>query len=152
MDIRGRDLRIPPQPGARHGIVIPAAELVERFSRSGGPGGQGVNTTDSRVELLFDPGASAAFSQTQRERILARLSGRLVGGRVSIVASGERSQLRNREDARERLVGLLSEAILPPGPARRPTRPTRGSQLRRLESKKRRADIKSARRRLPPPA
>lgn len=152
MDTRGRDLRIPPQPGARHGIVIPAAELVERFSRSSGPGGQGVNTTDSRVELLFDPGSSAAFSDAQRERILARLGGRLVGGRLSVVASGERSQLRNREAARERLVTLLSDAVLPPGPVRRATRPTRGSQLRRLESKKRRADIKSARRRLPPPA
>lgn len=152
MDTRGRDVRIPPQPGARHGIVIPAAELVERFSRSSGPGGQGVNTTDSRVELLFDPGASAAFSDAQRERILTRLAGRLVGGRLSVVASGERSQLRNRESARDRLVELLSEAILPPGPTRRATRPTRGSQIRRLESKKRRADIKSSRRRLPPPA
>ena len=150
MDTPGRDLRLPPQPGARHGVVIPAAELVERFSRSSGPGGQGVNTTDSRVELLFDPGASTAFSDAQRERILKRLAGRLVGGRLSLVASGERSQLRNREAARARLLDLLAEAILPPGPTRRATRPTRGSQMRRLESKKRRGEIKSARRRLPP--
>ncbi|WP_235780519.1 alternative ribosome rescue aminoacyl-tRNA hydrolase ArfB [Sinomonas notoginsengisoli] len=151
MDRPGGDLRLPPQPGARHGMVIPAVELVERFSRSSGPGGQGVNTTDSRVELLFDPGASIAFSDGQRERVLTRLAGRLVGGRLSIVASGERSQLRNREAARERLVDLLAEALLPPGPNRRATRPTRGSQARRLESKKRRGEIKSARRRIPPP-
>ena len=72
-------------------------------------------------------------------------------GRLSIVASGERSQLRNREAARARLVALLSEALLPPGPVRRATRPTRGSQVRRLESKKRRGETKAARRRLPPP-
>lgn len=152
MDTPGQDLRLPPQPGARRGMVIPAAELVERFSRSSGPGGQGVNTTDSRVELLFSPGSSAAFSDVQRERIVARLAGRLVGGRLSIVASGERSQLLNREAARARLRDLLAEALTPPGPARRATRPTRGSQVRRLESKKRRGEIKSARRRLPPPA
>lgn len=151
MDAPGRDLRLPPQPGARHGVLIPASELVERFSRSSGPGGQGVNTTDSRVELLFEPGASAAFSATQRERVLLRLHGRLVGGRLSIIASGERSQLRNREAARARLVALLAEALLPPGPVRKATRPTRGSQVRRLESKKRHGETKAARRRLPPP-
>ena len=142
----GQDLRLPPSPGAPRGIVVPAAEIVERFSRASGPGGQGVNTTDSRVELLFDPGASTAFSPVQRERILKALSGRLVGGRLSLVASGERSQLRNREAARERLVVLLSEALMPPGPTRRPTRPTHGSQARRLETKKRRSELKSSRR------
>ena len=145
----GQDLRVPPSPGAPRGVVIPAAEIVERFSRSSGPGGQGVNTTDSRVELLFDPGASTAFTPVQRERVLKALSGRLIGGRLSLVASGERSQLRNRESVRERLVTLLSEALMPPGPTRRPTRPTRGSQARRLEDKKRRSDIKSGRR-MPP--
>ena len=143
----GQDLRVPLSPGAPRGVVIPAAEIEERFSRSSGPGGQGVNTTDSRVELLFDPGASSAFSPVQRERVLKALSGRLVGGRLSLVASGERSQLRNREAARERLVVLLSEALRPPAPARRPTRPTRGSQARRLEEKGRRSEIKSSRRR-----
>jgi ribosome-associated protein len=146
----GQDLRIPPSPGVPRGLVIPAAEIMERFSRSGGPGGQGVNTTDSRVELLFDPGASTAFSPVQRERVLKALAGRLVGGRLSLVASGERSQLRNRESARERFVAVLSEALKPPAPLRRPTRPTRGSQARRLEAKKRRSEIKSSRR-MPPP-
>jgi ribosome-associated protein len=146
----GQDLCVPPSPGAPRGVVIPAGEIVERFSRSGGPGGQGVNTTDSRVELLFDPGSSAAFSPVQRERVLKALSGRLVAGRVSLVASGERSQLRNREAARERLVLLLSEALALPAPVRRPTRATRGSQARRLEAKKRRGVIKSGRRTPPP--
>ncbi|WP_245828069.1 alternative ribosome rescue aminoacyl-tRNA hydrolase ArfB [Sinomonas mesophila] len=146
MNKPGQDLRVPPTPGAPRGVVIPAAEIVERFSRSSGPGGQGVNTSDSRVELLFDPGASAAFSPVQRDRVLKALSGRLVGGRLSLVASGERSQLRNRESARERLVVLLSEALRPPAPTRRPTRPTRSSQANRLAAKKRRSDIKSSRR------
>ncbi len=141
-----RDLRLPPSPGAPRGVVIRGAEIVERFSRSSGPGGQGVNTTDSRVELLFDPGASTAFSPVQRERILKALANRLVGGRLRIVASGERSQLRNREAARDRLVDLLDEALAPPGPPRRPTRPTRGSQSRRLDAKRRRSEIKSGRR------
>ncbi|GAB4098309.1 alternative ribosome rescue aminoacyl-tRNA hydrolase ArfB [Sinomonas halotolerans] len=149
MNEPGGDLRLPPSPGAPRGVLIPAAELVERFSRSSGPGGQGVNTTDSRVELLFDPGASTAFTDVQRERVLKALAGRLVGGRVSLVASGERSQLRNRQSVRERLVALLSEALLPPGPVRRPTRPTRGSQARRLEAKKRRSETKSGRRNPP---
>ena len=149
MNKPGQDLRVPPSPGAPRGVVIPAAEIVERFSRSSGPGGQGVNTTDSRVELLFDPGASTAFTPVQRERVLKALSGRLIGGRLSLVASGERSQLRNRESVRERLVTLLSEALMPPSPTRRPTRPTRGSQARRLEDKKRRSEIKSGRR-MPP--
>jgi ribosome-associated protein len=150
MDGPGKDLVLPPTPGARRGIVIPAAELVERFSRSSGPGGQGVNTTDSRVELLFDPGASLAFTAAQRERVLRALAPRLVAGRVSLVGSEQRSQLRNREAVRGRLAALLVEALAPPAPPRRPTRPTRGSQTRRLEAKKRRSQIKSGRRRLPP--
>jgi len=131
-------------------VVIPAAELVERFSRSSGPGGQGVNTTDSRVELLFDPGASVAFTAAQRERLLERLSDRLVAGRIRLVGSEYRSQNRNRAAVRERLRDLLVEALAPPAPARRATRPTRGSQSRRLDAKKRRGDLKSTRGRLPP--
>ena len=131
-------------------VVIPAAELVERFSRASGPGGQGVNTTDSRVELLFDPGASAAFTAAQRDRLLERLSDRLVAGSLRLVGSQYRSQNRNRAAVRERLRDLLVDALAPPAPGRRPTRPTRGSQTRRLEAKKRRGDLKSTRGRVPP--
>jgi ribosome-associated protein len=141
----GDDLRVPPGPGLPQGLVIPADELVERFSRSAGPGGQGVNTTDSRVELVFDITTSAALRDHQRRRLLERLGSRLVAGRVVIAASEHRSQLRNRAAARERLADLLREGLAPPPPPRRPTRPTRGSQQRRLDAKKRRADVKSTR-------
>jgi ribosome-associated protein len=144
----GRDLVLH-APGVGE-LVIPAAELVERFSRSSGPGGQGVNTTDSRVELLFDPGTSVAFTALQRARLLDRLSGRLVAGHLRLVGSEYRSQNRNRAAVRERLRDLLVEALSPPAPPRRPTRPTRGSQSRRLDAKKRRGDLKSTRGRLPP--
>lgn len=146
----GGDLVIAPAPGLRRGLVIPAVELVERFSRSSGPGGQGVNTADSRVELLFEPGTSNALTQAQRERAVEALAGRLVGGRLTVVASEHRAQLRNRAAARMRLADLLREALAPPPPARRPTKPTRGSQQRRLAGKKRRADVKSGRGRIRP--
>jgi ribosome-associated protein len=141
----GQDLVVPPGPGLPRGLVVPAAELVERFSRSPGPGGQGVNTTDSRVELLFDPAASAALTEEQRTRVRTALANRLAGGRISITASEFRSQLRNREAARERLASMLREALAPPPPPRRPTRPTRSSQRRRLEAKRRRAETKAHR-------
>ncbi|MGW5237703.1 alternative ribosome rescue aminoacyl-tRNA hydrolase ArfB [Monashia sp. NPDC004114] len=131
-------------------IVIPAVELIERFSRASGPGGQGVNTTDSRVELVFDPGASVAFTAAQRDRLMERLSDRLVAGRLRLVGSEHRSQNRNRAAVRQRLRDLLVDALAPAGPARRPTRPTRGSQTRRLEAKRRRGDLKSNRGRVPP--
>ena len=140
---------MPPGPGLRHGLTVPAGELVERFSRSSGPGGQGVNTTDSRVELLFDPAASAALTETQRARLLRILADQLVAGRIAIVASEHRSQLRNRSAARERLAGLLRAALAPPPPSRKATRPTRGSQQRRLAAKKRRSDLKSGRGQVP---
>ncbi len=141
---------MPSGPGLRHAAVIPEGELLERFSRSSGPGGQGVNTTDSRVELLFDPAASVSFSAEQRDRLLLALRGRLVAGQVTIVASEFRSQRRNRVAARERLVRILREALAPPPPRRRRTRPTRGSQHRRLDAKRRRAQTKSGRGRVPP--
>jgi ribosome-associated protein len=141
----GDDLRLAPGPGLPQGLVVPAHELVERFSRSAGPGGQGVNTTDSRVELVFDVTTSAAFTVAQRRRLEKGLAGRLVDGRVAIAASEYRSQLRNRAAARERLAALLREALAPPPPPRRPTRPTRGSQQRRLAAKKRRGEVKSTR-------
>jgi ribosome-associated protein len=130
------------------GIVVPEAELQWRFSRSSGPGGQSVNTTDSRVELSFDLAATSALDETQKLRATARLAGRLVDGVVTVVASEHRSQLRNREAAEDRLAALLREAIAPPARLRRATRPTRGSVRRRLDSKRRRSDLK--RQRQPP--
>ncbi|GAA2160816.1 ribosome-associated protein [Humibacillus xanthopallidus] len=141
----GDDLVIAPGPGLRRGLVIPASELIERFSRSSGPGGQGVNTTDSRVELLFEPATSASLDDVQRERLSRALADRLVAGRISVVASEHRSQLRNRSAARARLSELLRTALAPPPAARRATKPTKGSQRRRLENKKRRSDLKSGR-------
>lgn len=139
-----------PGPGLRRGLTIPASELLERFSRSSGPGGQGVNTADSRVELLFDAAASSVLTATQRDRLLAAWAGRLVDGRISIVASEHRSQLRNRAAARERLVALIRTGLAPPPPLRRATRPTLGSQLRRIEAKKRRGQTKARRGRVEP--
>ena len=126
-------------------FVVPEAELTERFSRSSGPGGQGVNTTDSRVELSYDVAASTSLPDYLRERALGRLGGRLVDGVVTVSASEHRSQLRNREAARERLAQLLREAVAPAPPRRRPTRPTLGSKERRLSQKKRRSETKRGR-------
>lgn len=130
----------------RGSVVLPDAELQWRFSRSSGPGGQHVNTSDSQVELRFDLGASDALPQVWKERALERLSGRLTDGGVLIVkASEHRSQWRNREAAAVRLGALLSEAVAPPPRSRRPTRPSRGTVERRLTDKKRRADVKRGR-------
>ena len=131
------------------GVTIPESELSWRFSRSSGPGGQGVNTADSRVELSWDAAASAALSPVQRERLLERLSGRLVGGVLTIAASEHRAQLRNREAARARLAALVADALRPPSPPRRPTKPTRGAKERRLKAKQQRTETKRLRR---PPA
>lgn len=135
----GHDLPVPGGP------VIPARELIWRFSRSSGPGGQSVNTTDSRVELRFDVARSPALSAAQRSRALARLDARLVDGMLSIVESTERSQLRNREAALRRLATLLGSALAPPPPRRRGTRPSRGSVQRRLSAKKQRGQTKRLR-------
>lgn len=124
---------------------MPAAELRERFSRSSGPGGQGVNTTDSRVELSFDVAGSPSLPEALRERLLERLAVRLVDGVLTIAVSERRSQLMNREVARARLVELLREAAAPPPPKRHPTKPSRGSKERRLATKKRRGDVKKGR-------
>ena len=112
----------------------------------GGPGGQGVNTTDSRVELVFDLAASPSVPEPLRRRALARLQGRLAGGELVVVAAEPRSQWRNRQAARQRLAELLARAIAPPPPPRRPTRPTRASQRRRLDAKRQRGDLKAERR------
>lgn len=130
-------------------VVIPAHELTWRFSRSSGPGGQGVNTTDSRVELVFDLAASSAFPPELKERALERLSGRLVGGVLTIAASEFRSQLRNRDAARARLGDLLAAAVAAPPRARKATKPSRASTARRLDAKSRRSSIKQMRRRPP---
>jgi ribosome-associated protein len=126
-------------------LTIPRAELTERFSRSSGPGGQGVNTTDSRVELSWDAGRSAVLSDTQRQRILDRLADRLVDGVLTVVASEHREQRRNRDAAGRRLAALVAEALAPPPRIRRPTRATRGSQERRLTAKKQRSATKRLR-------
>jgi ribosome-associated protein len=136
------DLVLPPSRGLPDGLIVPSAELVERFSRSSGPGGQSVNTTDSRVELRWDVAGSAALSDAQRSRLLDRLESRLVDGAISIAASEHRSQLQNRTAARTRLATLLREAFAPPPPARRPTRPSRAAQQRRLTAKRHRGDLK----------
>ncbi|HSE09307.1 MAG TPA: alternative ribosome rescue aminoacyl-tRNA hydrolase ArfB [Nocardioidaceae bacterium] len=129
------------------GVNVPEHELEWRFSRSSGPGGQSVNTTDSRVELLFDLAGSPSVPEHLRSRALARMGHRLVDGRVSVTSSEYRSQHRNRESAKARLVELLEKAFAPPAPKRRPTKPSRGSKERRLAGKKRRSETKSLRRR-----
>jgi ribosome-associated protein len=127
------------------GIVIPADELTWRFSRSPGPGGQSVNTTDSQAELSFDLSRSAALPAVFRDRALAALAGRLSDGVITVSASEHRSQLRNREAAAARLSALLTEATAPPRPPRRASRPTRRSVERRLTDKKRRSQVKRLR-------
>ncbi len=127
-------------------VVIPESELAWRFSRSSGPGGQGVNTSDSRVELLFDVAHSPCLPEGLRARALSRLAGRLSAGVLVVSASEHRAQLRNREAAERRLVEVLAAAMAPPARARRPTRPTRGAVERRIATKKRRGQTKRLRR------
>ena len=141
------DLTIAPGPGIPDGLVIPAADLSERFVKSSGPGGQGVNTTDSKVQLSIDVAACASLSDAQRRRVLRNLESRLDGTVLTVVASTQRSQVRNRSEARERMAAILREALAPPPTPRRKTKPTRGSVRRRLAAKKRRSEIKSMRRR-----
>jgi ribosome-associated protein len=128
------------------GRVIPPDELSWRFSRSPGPGGQSVNTTESRVELSFDLAGSDALPPAQKERALRALAGRMSGGVITVTASEHRSQLRNREAAAARMSALLTEATAPPPRPRRPTRPSRAARERRLADKQRRSEIKRLRR------
>ena len=127
--------------------MIPAAELQWRFSRSSGPGGQHVNTSDSRVQLTWSVAESAVLTDEQRDRLLERLGAWLVGGAITVTVSRERSQLRNRELALERLATRIRSALAPPAPTRRPTRPTRGSARRHLAAKQQRSATKQQRRR-----
>ena len=127
------------------GVVIPGRELTVRASRASGPGGQGVNTTDSRVELRWDVRGSAALDEVQRERVLGRLAARLTTDGVLVLHADEhRSQHRNRDAARARLRDLVADALVPPRP-RRPTRRTRASVERRLDAKRRRGERKRQR-------
>jgi ribosome-associated protein len=135
----------------RGGIVVPDDELLWRFSRSSGPGGQSVNTADSRVELVWDVAHSAALTPEQRERVLERLAGRLTRGVLTVAASEHRSQLRNRQAALDRLAAVLDDALAPPPAPRRPARPSRASRARRAETERRRRAIKDLRRRPPAP-
>ena len=127
-------------------LLIPACELHERFSHSSGPGGQSVNTADSRVELSFDVEQSPALPEWARARALERLAGRLTGGVLTVAASEQRSQLANRQAARARLAGLLRDAVAPPPRPRIPTRPGRAANERRLQAKRGRAAVKRTRR------
>lgn len=119
---------------------ISDADLTWRFSRSSGPGGQSVNTADTRVQLSFDLANSDAFPDDLKQRMLTRL-----GGRVVIVAAQYRSQLRNRRGAQDRLAALLEDAMKPPPAPRVPTKPSKGSKRRRIQQKKRRGEIKRLR-------
>jgi len=128
------------------GTTVPDDELHWRFSRSSGPGGQSVNTTDSRVELSYDV-AGGSLPRHLRDRAVERLGPRLVDGVLTVAASEYRSQHRNRQAARARLAEVLEEATAPPPPRRRPTKPSRGARERRLAGKKRRGETKAMRRR-----
>ena len=127
-------------------VTIPEAELQWRFSRSSGPGGQSVNTTDSRAQLRWDVAASTALTADQRVRVMQRLGARLIDGVLQVSSSEQRSQLQNRDAAERRLVEIVAAALAPPPRARRATKPTRGSTERRIAGKKRRSDIKKLRR------
>lgn len=140
------DLHIAPGPGAPQGLTVPEPELVEQFSRASGPGGQGVNTADSRVQLSLDLGSTTALDDAQRARVLARLAPRLAGTVLTVTAAEHRQQRQNRSAARQRLADLLRDAVMT-APVRRPTRPTPGSKRRRLEAKRRRSEVKQNRRR-----
>ena len=128
-------------------LTIPASELSWKFSRSPGPGGQHVNTSDSRAAVTWSITDSAVLSDEQRAQLLDRLGHRLVAGSVAVAASEQLSQLRNRELALEKLAAILTTALAPDGPARRATKPTRGSNRRRLAAKNERSQTKQQRQR-----
>jgi len=128
-------------------LTIPATELGWRFSRSSGPGGQHVNTSDSRVQVSWNIADSAVLTDDQRTLLLTRLDGRLVAGVVTIAASEQRSQLRNREIALAKLAELITDGLAPDGPRRRATKPTRGSGRRHMAAKTQRSATKQQRRR-----
>ncbi|WP_104101551.1 alternative ribosome rescue aminoacyl-tRNA hydrolase ArfB [Cryobacterium sp. M96] len=128
-------------------LIIPERELGWRFSRSSGPGGQHVNTSDSRVELIWSVAESEKLSDDQRMRLLTRLAKRLVDGAITVTASERRSQLRNRELALAKLADIVATGLAPDAPIRRPTKPTRGSGRRHLAAKQQRSATKKQRQR-----
>jgi ribosome-associated protein len=130
----------------KRSVEIPRRELSWRFSRSSGPGGQSVNTADSRVELSWDAVNSQALPRPLKDRALQRLADRLVDGVLTVTASEHRSQLQNRRSAEAKLVALIDTAIAPPPPRRKPTRPSRGAVQARLDAKRRRGEVKRRRR------
>jgi ribosome-associated protein len=139
------DDRLPIAPG----LDLPLAELEYRASRSGGPGGQHVNTSSTRMEVWWDIARSPVLSEAQRARLLGRLATRLDGaGRLRLVSSGSRSQLRNREEVTERLARVVADALVVPK-RRKPTRPGRAAKAARVEAKRRRSATKRERRRRP---
>jgi ribosome-associated protein len=128
-------------------LVIPRSELVYRASRAGGAGGQHVNTSSTRIELLWDVSRSTAVSDEQRERLLAKLMARLdADGFVRVVSSNRRSQQQNRAAAEERLIELVRQALVVPK-TRRKTKPTRAAKEKRLTEKRRQSERKQSRRR-----
>ena len=126
-------------------LIIPSRDLRWRFSRSSGPGGQGVNTTDSRVELLLDIAGCSCLGPFRRARLLDHFQTRLVEGCLRVVVAEERSQWQNRQKALHRMADLLRQGLQPPPPSRKSTRPGRGAVRRRLEAKKKRGDLKRQR-------
>ncbi len=128
-------------------LTIPAQELSWRFSRSSGPGGQHVNTSDSRAELSWNIADSAVLSHEQRELLLARLERRLVGSTITVAASEQRSQLRNREIALAKLAQIIAAGLAPGAVARRPTKSSRGSKMRHMAAKQQRSATKRQRQR-----
>ena len=127
-------------------LLIPADDLQWRFSRASGPGGQRVNTTDSRVELVLDIEACAVLGPFRRARLRERLASRVVDGDLRVVVADERSQWQNRQKAMVRMAELLRDGLKPPPPSRKATQPTRGSQRRRVQAKKQRGELKRQRR------
>jgi len=130
-------------------LRLPLSELEFRASRSGGPGGQHVNTSSTRVEVWWDVAASPTLTDEQRARLLAKLESRLdSAGRLRLVSSSSRSQLRNREEVTERLCDVVARALEVPKPRKR-TKPSRGARAARLENKRRRSAVKRERRQRP---
>ncbi|HEU4588752.1 MAG TPA: alternative ribosome rescue aminoacyl-tRNA hydrolase ArfB [Gemmatimonadales bacterium] len=130
-------------------VSLPLSELEYRASRSGGPGGQHVNTSSTRIEVVWDIAASPSLDEAQRARLLTRLATRVdSAGRLRLVSSGSRSQLQNREEVTERLRAMVAAALAVPKPRKR-TKPSRAAKARRLEEKRRRSELKRTRRSRP---
>lgn len=128
-----------------NGVTIPAAELTYAASRASGPGGQHVNTTESRIQLRWNLAQTRALTDAQRARVLRAFASRLTdAGELILASDAHRSQRRNREEVRQRLAQLLREALIPPKP-RKKTRPTAASRQRRMEEKRQRGQIKKGR-------